>query len=369
MVIRKTIGRVMLKQIYRAIGLMSGTSMDGIDVAAIETDGERVDWTAAAQTVPYAAETRAALAAAVRAPEGDYAGLERELTDQHVAAVRSYIDALPAERRKIDVVGFHGHTVLHRPERRFTRQLGDGERLAQALGIDTVFDFRSNDVEAGGEGAPFAPVYHRALARGTDQPAVFVNIGGVSNVTYIDGETMLAFDTGPGNALVDDWVFSHNGQRYDANGAIAARGRVDEGVLAKLLDNPYFARKPPKSLDRQDFSATPVEGISFEDGAATLTAFTARAIAKAAEHFPKAPAQWLITGGGRHNRTLMDELAKVLPGRVQPIEAIGADGDGLEAQAFAFMAVRTLLGLPISFPETTGVPQPMVGGRLVRVAA
>jgi anhydro-N-acetylmuramic acid kinase len=359
----------MSKKVFRAIGLMSGTSMDGIDVAAIETDGERVDWTAAALTVAYAADTRTALAAAVRSPDSDYAGLERELTDQHIAAVHSYIDGLPAERRHIDIIGFHGHTLLHRPERRFTKQLGDGERLAQALGIDTVFDFRSNDVGAGGEGAPFAPVYHRALARGTDQPAVFVNIGGVSNVTYIDGEAMLAFDTGPGNALIDDWVFSHTGQRFDANGAIAARGAVNEAVLERLLGNPYFARKPPKSLDRQDFSASTVDGLSLEDGAATLAAFTAKAIALAAEHFPKPAAQWLITGGGRHNRTLMEGLANLLGDRVQPIEAIGADGDGLEAQAFAFMAVRTLLGLPISFPETTGVPRPMVGGRVVRVAA
>jgi anhydro-N-acetylmuramic acid kinase len=241
--------------------------------------------------------------------------------------------------------------------------------MARALGVDTVFDFRSNDVAAGGEGAPFAPVYHRALARGTDQPAVFANIGGVSNITYVDGEDMVAFDTGPGNALVDDWMQSHTGQAFDANGATASRGHVDEGVLARLLDNPYFDRKPPKSLDRQDFSAGPAAGLSLEDGAATLTAFTARAIARSAEHLPRAAAQWLITGGGRHNGTLMQMLRDALSGKVEPIEAIGADGDGLEAQAFAFMAVRTLLGLPISFPATTGVPKPMVGGRLARAAA
>jgi anhydro-N-acetylmuramic acid kinase len=356
-------------KIYRAIGLMSGTSMDGIDVAALETDGERVAWTAAALTIPYAPEVRAALARAIRAPDGDHAALERDLTDQHADAVRRYLGTLPADRRQIDVIGFHGHTLVHRPERRFTRQLGDGERLARALGVDTVFDFRSADLAAGGEGAPFAPIYHRALARGTEQPAVFVNIGGVSNITYVDGDQMLAFDTGPGNALIDDWVEARTGQPFDANGALAARGHVDEGVLDRLLDHPFFARKPPKSLDRLDFSAGPVEGLSLEDGAATLTAFTARAIARAGEHLPKPPAQWLVTGGGRHNRTLMEMLDRAVPGKVVPVEAIGADGDGLEAQAFAFMAVRTLLGLPISFPETTGVPQPTVGGRLARAAA
>lgn len=359
----------MLGKCYRAIGLMSGTSMDGIDVAAVETDGEHVVWTAEALTVPYASEVRRALAEAIRHPDaGDYAELERDLTDQHIAAVRQYMATLPADHRHIDVIGFHGHTLVHRPDRHFTRQLGDGGRMAKALGVDTVFDFRSNDVAAGGEGAPFAPVYHRALARGLGQPVVFVNIGGVSNITYVDDDAMLAFDTGPGNALVDDWMLSHSGNAYDANGATAARGRVDETALAKLLDNPYFDRKPPKSLDRQDFSAAPVEGLSLEDGAATLTAFTAQAIARASEHLPRIPVRWLITGGGRHNATLMQMLADTLSGEVQPIEAIGADGDGLEAQAFAFMAVRTLLGLPISFPQTTGVPQPMVGGRLVHAA-
>jgi len=359
----------MNSKIFRAIGLMSGTSMDGIDVAAIETDGERVPWTAGAMTLPYSADTRARLADAIRHPDRDATALERELTDRHIEAVRSYLKTLPEDKRQIDVIGFHGHTLVHRPERRFTRQLGDGDRMAQALGIDTVFDFRSNDVAAGGEGAPFAPVYHRALARGTDRPAVFVNIGGVSNITYVDGEEMLAFDTGPGNALVDDWVEQHTGRSYDANGAIAARGSVNRHILDQLLDNPFFARKPPKSLDRQDFSAQPVQGLSLEDGAATLTAFTAHVIAKSVDHLPKTPAQWLITGGGRHNATLMQMLAELLPGKVQPIESIGADGDGLEAQAFAFMAVRTLLGLPISFPETTGVPEPMRGGRLAKAAA
>ena len=359
----------MRAKIFRAIGLMSGTSMDGIDVAAIETDGTSVSWTAPALTVPYAPEVRQRLAMAIRNPESDATGLERDLTDQHIEAVRGYIAGLPAERRHIDVVGFHGHTLVHRPERRFTHQLGDGARMARALGIDTVFDFRSSDVAAGGEGAPLAPVYHRALARNASQPVVFVNIGGVANVTYVDGEDMLAFDTGPGNALVDDWVLARQGVAYDSGGAVAARGKVDEGVMTRLLANPYFARQPPKSLDRQDFSAGPATGLSLEDGAATLTAFTARSIAGAAEHFPAPPAQWLITGGGRHNATLMKMLADSLPGKVEPIEAIGADGDGLEAQAFAFMAVRSLLGLPISFPGTTGVPHPMAGGRLASAAA
>ena len=359
----------MSDRIYRAIGLMSGTSMDGIDVAAIETDGVTVGWTARAMTEPYPADLRTRLADAIRHPDRDWSGLEVELTDRHAAAVTRYIATLPEEKRQIDLVGFHGHTLLHRPERHYTRQLGDGDRLARALGIDTVFDFRSSDVAAGGEGAPFAPVYHRALAVGGAQPVVFVNIGGVSNITYVDGQEMLAFDTGPGNALIDDWVSARAQLAYDEGGAIAARGKVVPERLERLLDNAYFARKPPKSLDRQDFSTEAVEGLSLEDGAATLTAFTAQAIARSLDHLPATPKRWLITGGGRLNATLMQRLEDALPGTVAAIEAIGADGDGLEAQAFAFMAVRSVLGLPISFPGTTGVPEPMRGGRLARARA
>src|SRR6185312_15597397 len=222
-------------RIYRAIGLMSGTSMDGIDVAAIETDGERVTATLPAATTPYPKELRRRLAEAIRNPDRDAGALERELTDAHVAAVKAYLGTLPEDHRQIDVVGMHGHTLFHRPERHSTRQLGDGERLARALGIDTVYDFRSADVAAGGEGAPFAPVYHRALARNADRPAVFVNIGGVSNITYVDGDAMLAFDTGPGNALIDDWMEAHTGKPFDADGAAAASGKVDDRVLEQLL--------------------------------------------------------------------------------------------------------------------------------------
>ncbi len=353
---------------YRAIGLMSGTSMDGIDVAAIETDGHSVLWSGPGMTFPYKPEDRARLALAIRNPEMDVTALEADLTDRHIAAVKTYLETLPADKRSIDVVGMHGHTLIHRPDKHYTRQLGDAGKLSAALGVDTVFDFRSDDMAAGGEGAPLAPVYHQALARPLPQPVVFVNIGGVSNITYVNGDEMLAYDTGPGNALIDDWVEAHTGQSYDKNGAIAATGTVDKTVLNALLDHPYFSRKPPKSLDRLDFSSAPVEGLSLEDGAATLTAFTAEAIALSVKHMTETPLRWLVTGGGRHNATLMTMLGQALPGMVEPIEAIGADGDALEAQAFAFMAVRRLLDLPISFPGTTGVPHPMCGGRLVSAA-
>ena len=354
---------------WRAIGLMSGTSMDGIDVAALETDGEGVGWTGPSVTVPYAPALRARLDRAVRDPEGQDHELPArvlDLTDAPVAAVEALLPALPAARRRIDVVGFHGHTLWHRPKERRTCQLGDGERLAARLAIDVVYDFRSADVAAGGQGAPLAPVYHQALASTLAKPAAILNLGGVGNVTWIGQDELIAFDTGPGNGLIDDWVRARTDRPYDEGGRIAAAGRIDEARLAGMLAHPYFEQPPPKSLDRLDFTLAPVEGLGLEDGAATLAAFTARAVRRAQEHFPTPVRRWLVTGGGRRNATLMRLLADALAAPVEPIEAIGADGDGLEAQAFAFMAARSLRGLPISFPGTTGVPHPLCGGRLAR---
>lgn len=357
-----------MPKVYRAIGLMSGTSMDGVDVAAIETDGERVSWTGPSVTVPYAPGFRARLDRAVRDPAAadDLVALASDLTDAHAAAVEAFLPALGDARRRVDLVGFHGHTLFHRPAERRTCQLGDGARLAARLGIDVVYDFRSADVAAGGQGAPLAPVYHRALAAALARPVAVLNLGGVGNVTWIGQGEPIAFDTGPGNGLIDDWVRAHTDRPYDIDGRIAAAGRVDQARLAELLAHPYFERVPPKSLDRLDFTLAPIQGLGLEDGAATLAAFTARAVARAQEHLPALPERWLVTGGGRRNATLMRMLADALGTQVEPIEAIGADGDALEAQAFAFMAVRSTRGLPISFPTTTGVPLPLCGGRLAR---
>jgi anhydro-N-acetylmuramic acid kinase len=354
---------------YRTIGLMSGTSMDGVDVAAIETDGEAVSWTGPSLTVPYAPALRARLDRAVRAPERatrDLAALERDLTDAHATAVEALLPALPAARRGVDVVGFHGHTLFHRPAARRTCQLGDGGRLAARLGIDVVYDFRSADVAAGGQGAPLAPVYHQALAATLEKSVAVLNLGGVGNVTWIGEAELIAFDTGPGNGLLDDWVRARTDLPYDASGRIAAAGQIDEARLAEFLAHPYFDRPPPKSLDRLDFTLAPIEGLGLEDGAATLAAFTARAVARAREHLPAPAGRWLVAGGGRRNAALMGMLAEALAVPVEPIEAIGADGDALEAQAFAFMAVRSLRGLPLSFPKTTGAPEALCGGRLAR---
>ncbi|GBD44001.1 Anhydro-N-acetylmuramic acid kinase [bacterium HR40] len=352
----------------RALGFMSGTSMDGVDVALVETDGEQQFRPIAATTRPYPPELRARLAALV-ARRGDdaaeSAAVEVWLTACHIEAAKALLDGLPACERRLDLVGFHGHTVDHRPRAGVTRQIGDATRLAHALGVPVVHDFRSEDVRQGGEGAPLVPVFHALLARGLERPLAFLNIGGIANVTWVGpGDRLLAFDTGPGNALLDDWSLRTTGRPFDENGRLAASGRVDKSRLARLLAHPFFLRPPPKSLDRNDFPLSAVEGLDPADGAATLAALTIEAVVRAIPFLPQPPCRWLVCGGGRRNRTLVAGLASRLEVPVAPVEAIGADGDALEAQAFAVLAVRVLRGLPTSFPDTTGVAAPCCGGRI-----
>ncbi|HJU19713.1 MAG TPA: anhydro-N-acetylmuramic acid kinase [Stellaceae bacterium] len=345
-----------------ALGLMSGTSLDGIDVAWIETDGRERIAAGPALTIPYPMDFRERLRG-VLGGVGAVGDVEAELTRLHAEAVASFRACHPG--LAIDLVGFHGHTILHRPGERRTWQIGDGALLARLVGIDVVGDFRSADVAAGGEGAPLAPLYHAALAAPLKKPLAVLNIGGVANVTWIgDRDGIIAFDTGPGNALIDDWARRHRGQAADFDGALARAGRADEAHVARFLDHPFFARRPPKSLDRDDFRDTVPEGLAPADGAATLTEMTAAAVAAGLRHVPAAPRQWLVCGGGRHNPALMEALARRLSAPVHPVEAVGWDGDALEAQAFAYLAMRSLLGLPLSLPTTTGVPLPTCGGRL-----
>jgi anhydro-N-acetylmuramic acid kinase len=350
----------------RAIGLMSGTSLDGIDVAIITTDGRRKAAPGPALTVPYSPGLRARLRS-VLGGVGPVAEVEREITEAHAEAVGRFIEEHGVGAA---VIGFHGHTILHRPAERRTWQIGDGALLARLTGIDVVCDFRSADVAAGGEGAPLVPLFHAALAAGLDKPLAILNIGGVANVTWLGAEegTILAFDTGPGNAPIDDWALRHLGRPVDRDGALARAGQVDPARLTAFLAHPFFDRAPPKSLDRDDFPVFDDDGIGAADGAATLTAMTAAAIARAAAHFPAPVGRWLVTGGGRHNPVLMEELTRRLGVPVAPVEASGWDGDALEAQAFAYLAVRSLEGLPLSLPSTTGVARPMTGGRLFRAA-
>ncbi len=363
--------------LFRVLGLMSGTSLDGIDVALLETDGAAVVRRGPSATFAYAADQRALLrrALADAAPltershrPGCLAEAEAALTLWHAKAVHSFCQQHglnDSEDSKIHLLGFHGQTVLHRPERHLTVQLGDGAALARRMGIPVAWDLRAADVAAGGQGAPLVPAYHAALAAGLPlRPVAFVNIGGVANVTFVGaGGDLLAFDTGPGNALLDDWMLRHTGAARDEGGALALSGRADRRWLARALADPFFAMAPPKSLDRNHFAGLPLPPLSAADGAATLAAFTVAAIAAARRHFPAEPQQWIICGGGRHNHALMQGLAAALPG-VIAAEQAGLNGDAMEAEAWAYLAVRAARSLPLTFPGTTGVPRPLSGGVL-----
>jgi anhydro-N-acetylmuramic acid kinase len=351
----------------RALGLMSGTSVDGVDVALIETDGERIASLGPCLTVPYADDVRRLIRAAFGAelPSDATRAAERAVTEAHAMAVQRWSAEQGVALSTVDLVGFHGQTITHRPERRFTWQIGDGAALARSLGVRVVNDLRAADVAAGGQGAPLVPVYHAALVRDLPRPLAVVNVGGVANVTWVGAdEQLLAFDTGPGNGPIDDWCMRRAGQRYDKDGMLAAAGTVDRTRLEHFSEHRFFARVPPKSLDRGDFSDAWAEGLGAADGAATLTAGTARALALAARHFPAPVGQWVICGGGARNPTLLRAIAQETRGKVVTAADLGWDGDGLEAQAFGFLAVRSLRGLPLTFPTTTGVPHPLTGGRL-----
>ena len=362
-----------------AVGLMSGTSLDGVDVAMIETDGKRVQAFGPSGYRPYTEPERRLLRQALgeavhlqqrEAPPGILREAERVVTVAHAEAVASFTAHNRITFEDIDIVGFHGQTVLHRPAEGMTVQIGDAAALAKAIHIPVMHDFRAADVAAGGQGAPFVPVYHRALAQSLERegPIVVLNIGGVSNITYIDGgDILIACDTGPGNALLDDFIYRVTSQPFDCEGRMAAQGVADEAWIARALDHPFFALPPPKSLDRNDFASLVLRDVAPADGAATLTALTTAAIARVVPLLPKRPESWIVAGGGARNLTMMRMLREQLsPVSVEAADALGWSTDSIEAQAFGFLAARGLKGLPLSYPATTGVPIPMTGGVIAR---
>lgn len=384
-----------------ALGLMSGTSLDGVDAALILTDGVRVFAHGESLTLPYSDTERAQLFACLEG-KGDIAQAVHMLTLRHIDAVEALLAKSTIPRAEVKLIGFHGQTIYHAPERGITQQIGNPALLVARTGIPTIADFRSADVAAGGQGAPLVPLYHAALVNSISSPLegerkpasenaagfvggeshhitelsfakaqnnrnypiVIVNIGGVSNITYIDGEEIIACDTGAGNALMDDWVHRHTGAHYDKDGMLAAGGTVRADIVAQLLAHPFFNAPPPKSLDRNAFAkwiAPLIEPMSLGEGAATLCEFTAASIAAILLHLPRAPKQWVIAGGGRHNPTLLHMLNKHLA-NICVAESVGLNGDSLEAEAFAFLAVRSLNNMPLSLPSTTGVREPTLGG-------
>lgn len=370
-----------------AIGLMSGTSMDGIDLATLRTDGESEVERGPSFFVPYDAAFRRRIEAGLEDAKridkrderpGGMAALERDLTLRHADAVAAFLHRLEGDSRwnRPEVIGFHGQTVLHRPHLGLTVQLGDGPLLANRTGLPVVFDMRANDMVHGGQGAPLVPAYHAALAkalpalRDADFPIVFVNIGGISNITFVPREgDPVAFDTGPGNALIDQWVQREGGVPFDAGGAIASEGGVIRWVVERYLDKPFFASKGPKSLDRNDFTLAEAEGLALADGARTLAAVSAEAILKSVKHLPAPPNLWIVCGGGRKNPHIVDDLrqgAALAGADVILAEDAGLDGDATEAEAWAYLAVRALKGLPLTFPTTTGCREPVSGGVVAR---
>jgi anhydro-N-acetylmuramic acid kinase len=367
-----------------AIGLMTGTVLDGnIDIAMLRTDGERVNEFGPYELVAYPNGIVPLLREAMEeaaswrfeGPEPSiFAKAEEALTRAQAEAVNAFLTRHGFSPDQISAIGFHGQTMLHVAPRNGaigqTRQLGDGDLMADITGITTVYDFRSADMQAGGQGAPLAPIYHRALIDGIGAGAetAILNLGGVANISWFNGDEMAAFDTGPANAPVNDWVRNRTGAEMDRDGSIAASGQVDEVLLERLLTHPYMTQRYPKSLDRNDFTSAMAEGLSLEDGAATLTAFSAAAVGKALDLLPSRPTRLVLCGGGRKNPYLRQAIAQRAKVEALSAEEVGLRGDAIEAECFAYLAMRSLRGLPISFPATTGVPSPQTGGRLVRVS-
>ena len=366
-----------------AIGLMSGTSMDGIDVAMLRTDGRDLVERGPSLFVPYEAAFRRRIEAALETAKaiigraerpGDLGDLEQELTLRHARAVTEFLSGPAGAWGRPELIGFHGQTVLHRPDRALTVQLGDGTLLARKTGLPVVYDMRANDMAHGGQGAPLVPAYHSALARSLPEPfaekypVVFVNVGGISNITCVS-ETgdPVAFDTGPGNTLIDQWVDREGGVPFDAGGAIASEGGIVLTVVENYLENPFFEKTGPKSLDRNDFSLAHAAGLELSDGARTLAAVSAEAILKSAMHMPDKPKLWIVCGGGRKNPHIVGDLlagAQRRDAEVIVAEDAGLNGDATEAEAWAYLAVRSRQNLPLTFPTTTGCRTAVSGGVL-----
>ncbi|MGE0564208.1 MAG: anhydro-N-acetylmuramic acid kinase [Pseudolabrys sp.] len=359
---------------------MSGTSLDGVDVAFVETDGERILALGPTGYRPYSDSERDLLRQALvegpaltdrTARPGCLAEAEALVTRVHAETVESFMTAEQIGHDLVDIVGFHGQTVIHKPADKLTVQIGDAVALAKRLKLPVACDFRAADIAAGGQAAPLVPVFHQAMARdlARPHPIAVLNIGGVANVTFVDGGDPVACDTGPGNALIDDFMRARTGAPYDNHGDVAATGKPDQALIDRVLADPFFSLKPPKSLDRNAFAFANLglPDYSVPDGAATLSALTVQSVARVLPHLPAVPKAWIVAGGGARNNTLMAMLKERLaPATVETADDAGWSADALEAQAFAFLAVRTLRGLPITFPHTTGAPAPMHGGIIVR---
>ena len=350
-------------KVYRAIGMMSGTSLDGIDICLVETDGFGISKLLDFKTYPYGDSLKQAVRAVFgKTQRSDAVELaENLITEAHIKALADF-------GQNADIIGFHGQTITHIPEKKFTWQIGDAQKLANESGIDVVADMRQADINAGGQGAPLLPICHQAFTSDIKKPIAILNLGGVGNVTFLgkDDEDILAFDTGPANALIDDLIKNHTGEKYDKDGKLAFAGKVNHTLVDGWLENSYFSKKPPKSLDRNQWDVSAVNDLELKDAVATLTSFTVRSILKSLEHLPKNPKAIYVAGGGVHNKAIMKWLNEELSCPIVPAKDIGLNSDALEAQGFAYLAVRSLKGLHLTLPSTTGVSEPLTGGKLYK---
>jgi anhydro-N-acetylmuramic acid kinase len=356
-------------KIYTAMGLMSGTAMDGIDIALVETDGDSYVRPLLFEAYEMPSALRDLLKSCLNCADRytpNVKEAERLYTQENTKIIKKFINKNNILVDEIEVIGWHGQTIHHAPDEGVTIQVGDGGVMADVLTLPVVNEFRLADILNGGQGAPFIPVYHRALvqAKNHELPTAIINIGGVANITWMNQDVVIGFDSGPGNAMINDWVLDHAGYEFDYNGEIASRGRVNHDVLNDFLNSSYFLKKYPKSLDRNDFINLNCSDLSCSDGAATLTEMTVQSINIGLDQCPQKPNVIYVTGGGRHNKFMMQRLALVSGCKVRSVDELGWNGDAVEAEGFAYMAVRTLKGLPISFPGTTGCNSPTIGGVL-----
>lgn len=345
---------------------MSGTSLDGIDVAFLETDGHQVLYCGPYRTYPYTQEQQnylhKLLTRNVDWEEGD-----NFVAQWHIQAIQKFQIDFP-ESKNVDLIGFHGQTVFHSPQKGMTRALGNGALVAESLGIDVACDFRKHDIASGGCGAPLVPIFHKSILRAYNDPCVFLNLGGIANVTYVDKDILLAFDVAPCNSLLNDWILKNTGNAYDRDGEYASQGRCNVKILDHYARNEFFAKHPPKALDRQDFTIDCLEGLSCADGAATLVALLVKSLQSAYKFFPSNPKKTILCGGGRNNDFIVETLQNCFQNVILIDEEMGLDGDAIEAYAFAFLAVRSFLRLPLTFPTTTGCKYPTTGGYLCRAS-
>jgi len=378
-------------KIYTAMGLMSGTSLDGVDVSIIESDGNKEFSSILDRYFEYDKELiQKILILREKITDSEQLNkylyeikdLEREITLFHAEAIK---ETLGMTKSSVDLIGFHGQTIFHDPEKKITKQLGDGKLLSQLTKKNVVYNFRQNDLENGGQGAPLTPIFHNVLANKINKkfnlgfPLNFLNIGGISNITSaVDWKNLEnklnginAYDIGPGNCLIDEWIRKNSKKKYDKDGLIAKSGTIDELVLNQALENFEENSNYKKSLDVKDFDIFFAKGLSLENGAATITNFTARLISNGMKysHEMVKPTMnnWLVCGGGRKNKYLLESIKNTFEkANIQPIDEYEIDGDFVESQAFGYLAIRSFLKLPISFPSTTGCKEPSNGGVLVK---